>query len=90
MIDTTTPLTNGDNLLGHQEADWSIQRIEPGTIDRETGEVIPAGWWIAAHAIGEPENVWLNLHVDYAVDQDGNEISGDVARRLRNLMEATA
>jgi hypothetical protein len=78
--------TLGDLLLGHPDADWSMTNIGSNTIDRETGEVIPAGWWIAAHAPGEPEDVWLNLHVAFAVDPEGNEDSERIARRLLALL----
>jgi hypothetical protein len=86
MAETTTDQTLGELLLGHPDADWSVTRIQPGTIDRETGQEIPPGWWITAHSPGEPEDVWLNLHVDYAVDPEGDTVDEQIARRLLAML----
>lgn len=86
MTDTTTDQTLGDLLLGHSDADWSVTRIEIGTIDRETGEVIAPGWWIDAHSPSEPEDVWLNLYVSFAADPEGDGYEETIARRLLAML----
>jgi hypothetical protein len=86
MPETTTDQTLGDLLLGHPDADWSVTRIEPGTIDRETGEEIAPGWWIDAHSPGEQEDVWLNLYVSFAADPEGDCYEETIARRLLAML----
>jgi hypothetical protein len=85
---TTTDTATADSApTGY---DWTPFRIDPGTVDRETHEVIPPGWVVLGTA---PEHdprdaAEVILRVEWAYDTDGNDVTEALARLVADAMRA--
>ncbi len=78
-------------LLGALNLHTTVHDVAPGTVDRESGEIVPSGWHVVACADeSEPESVLLDLHVQFAVDAEGLVITEQVARALADHLNVGA
>lgn len=63
--------------------DYKAEYIAPGTTDPEEPSVtIPAGWWVVGMADTNDEAPDVLIHIDLAVDNDGNLIDEEIANRI--------
>lgn len=68
--------------------EWQVVHVGKDETD-DDGQRIAPGWYVFGIAPGEPESVYVQLHVEFAIDADGRWAGEHVARQLVSLLEST-